>query len=126
MATAAQAKQYNRIETLAYRYMRWSGVLLIPLVFGHFIIVHLINSVAVIDHEWVLTTRWSLVWWRLYDAFLLWFTGLHAFNGLRYVINDYAHNKALNRILNFGAALILIAIFTLGSIALVLTPNLGG
>ena len=86
----------------------------------------MLDSVAVIDHEWVLTTRWNLVWWRFYDAFLLWFTGLHAFNGLRVVINDYVHQKALNRILNFGAALILIAIFALGSIALVLTPNLGG
>ncbi|HEC22516.1 MAG TPA: succinate dehydrogenase [Chloroflexi bacterium] len=113
---------YNRFETLAWRYMRLSGVLIIPLVFGHLAIVHLINSVATIDYQWVVETRWAYLGWRLYDAFLLWFAGLHGFNGLRTVINDYVHNRTANRVLNYGAALFLILVLALGSIALIGTP----
>jgi succinate dehydrogenase / fumarate reductase membrane anchor subunit len=121
--TAGAAKRTpNRFETLAYRYMRISGLLIIPLVFGHLAIVHLINSVAVIDLEWVIETRWAYLGWRLYDAGLLWFTGLHGFNGLRVVINDYIHGATLNRILNIATALVMAVILTAGSIALIAAP----
>jgi succinate dehydrogenase / fumarate reductase membrane anchor subunit len=113
---------HNRFETLAWRYTRLSGVLIIPLAFGHLAIVHLINSVAVIDYQWVVETRWAFLGWRLYDAFFLWFAGLHGFNGLRMVIGDYVHQPGLKRALTVGAALLLIALLALGSIALIGTP----
>ena len=120
MTTTPQ--EHNRFETLAWRYMRLSGVLIIPLAFGHLAIVHLINSVAVIDHQWVVETRWAFLGWRIYDALFLWFAGLHGFNGLRTVINDYVHQPGLKRALGFGSALLLIVILALGSIALIGTP----
>jgi succinate dehydrogenase / fumarate reductase, membrane anchor subunit len=125
MATAAQPlkSKINSFETFMYRYMRWSGVLLIPLAFGHLLIVHIINSVYVIDYEWVINTRWSFVWWRLYDAFLLWFAGLHGFNGLRVVINDYVHNPSTNRMLKMVLFGLLILIFALGTATLLLAPH---
>jgi len=102
--------------------MRWSGVLILPLVFGHLAIMHVINSVYVIDYEWVITERWARVGWRIYDAGLLWFAGLHGFNGLRIVINDYVHSKGLGQMLKMVSALLLIFIFALGTIALVGAP----
>jgi succinate dehydrogenase / fumarate reductase membrane anchor subunit len=113
---------HNRFETLAWRYTRLSGVLIIPLTFGHLAIVHLINSVAVIDYQWVVETRWAFLGWRIYDAFFLWFAGLHGYNGLRMVINDYVHQPGLKRALSYGAALVLVALLALGSIALIGTP----
>jgi succinate dehydrogenase / fumarate reductase membrane anchor subunit len=125
MASAMQAPgtKINTFETIAFRYMRWSGVLLIPLAFGHLLIVHIINSVYVIDYQWVINTRWAFLPWRLYDAFLLWFAALHGFNGLRVVINDYAHNPATNRALKIGLIGLLILIFLLGTFAILLAPT---
>ena len=118
--TAARAT--NRPATFWWRFMRWSGVLLIPLAFIHLAIVHLITSVAEINYQWVIETRWSLLGWRLYDAFLLWFAGLHGYRGALYVVNDYVHNPRLNRALTIILAVLLIAILALGSIALIGAP----
>lgn len=112
----------NRRETWWWRYMRWSGVLLIPLAFGHLAIVHLINSVAAINYEWVVETRWSLLGWRIYDAFLLWFAGLHGYRGAVYVINDYVRGASLNRALKILMAVLMAFVLLLGSIALIGTP----
>jgi succinate dehydrogenase membrane anchor subunit len=124
MATTTQAMktQINTFETTAFRYMRWSGVLLLPLAFGHLLIVHIINSVYAIDYQWVITTRWAFLPWRLYDAFLLWFAGLHGFNGLRIVINDYVHNPTTNRVLKYSLIGLLIVVFAIGTAAVVLAP----
>lgn len=119
----ALAPQGSRFEVLAWKYMRWSGVLLIPLAFGHLAIMHVINSVYVVDYHWVIEKRWALLGWRLYDAFLLWFAGLHGFNGLRTVINDYAHHPALNRALKVLLIGLLIVVFALGTAALLLAPQ---
>jgi succinate dehydrogenase / fumarate reductase membrane anchor subunit len=123
IATQAQEAKINRFETLAFRYMRWTGILLIPLAFGHLLMVHIINSVFAIDYQWVITARWAFLPWRLYDAFLLWFAGLHGFNGLRVVINDYVHTPATNRALKIALFGLLILIFALGTAAVVLAPT---
>lgn len=133
MATQETARDFTRRTTTArpetdrsatfwWRFMRWSGVLLIPLAFGHLAIVHLINSVAEINYEWVVETRWSILGWRLYDAFLLWFAGLHGYRGSITVINDYVHHRGWNRALSIVMAVVLVAILALGTIALIGTP----
>lgn len=108
----------NRFETLAWQYMRWSGVLLIPLVLIHLSIMHIINSVYVIDLNFV-AARWSLLGWRIYDAGLLWFAGLHGLNGLRYVIDDYFPNPGVARTLKVISVIVLAFVFVLGSVALI-------
>lgn len=121
--TQTSAPRINTFEQTAWRYMRWSGVLLIPLAFGHLAIMHVINSVYEIDYHWVINTRWQFLPWRLYDAFLLWFAGLHGFNGLRIVVNDYVHNPGANRAWKIALIGLLILVFALGTAALVLAPN---
>ncbi len=120
----AKPAQIHRAELWWWRYMRWSGLLLIPLVLGHLLIVHLINSVAVIDYHWVVTARWSYLGWRIYDAFMLWFAGLHGYRGFVYVVNDYVHGRLINQALRVGMLIIMLTILTLGSIALIGTPFL--
>ena len=114
--------QINRFESIAWRYMRLSGILLIPLVFGHLAIMHVINSVYVIDLDWVIQTRWSLVPWRIYDAFLLWFAGLHGFNGLRTVVNDYVAHPGANRLLKGLIVVLMLGVLFVGSVALIGAP----
>lgn len=114
--------QQNRFETLMWKYMRWSGFLLIPLAFGHLAIMHVINSVYEIDYVWVIERRWAMLGWRLYDAMLLWITGIHGFNGLRIVINDYVHQPRLNKGLKVGSIGLLTLVFILGTIALIGAP----
>lgn len=110
----------NSFETAAWKYMRWSGILLVPLVFGHLIYMHIVNSVAVIEGaEWVAENRWAYLNVRIYDGFVLWFAGLHGFNGLRVVINDYVHEKRANITLNIGIGILMVIVLFLGTFALV-------
>src|SRR5688500_5750041 len=117
-----KAPRGSKFETRAWQYMRWSGVLLLPLAFIHLIYMHIINSVYDINYHWVIETRWFFTGWRIYDAFLLVFAGLHGFNGLRYVINDYVMNPTIKRMLIIVSIIVLVIVFTMGSVALIGSP----
>ena len=99
--------------------MRISGVLILPLVFGHLAMQHLIQGVfdiTVAGHTVVGTDlvnqsgtavefvadRWNMLFagvaiWRLYDVALLALAVIHGFNGLRYVLTDYTKSPWLRR-----------------------------
>lgn len=112
----------RKAEAFWWKFMRLSGILLIPLVFGHLAIVHLINSVAVINYEWVITERWAILPWRIYDAGMLWFASLHGFRGLKYVVDDYVHAEAANRLLTVLIVVLALALIAVGTIAILATP----
>lgn len=109
----------SRIERFWWSYMRISGVLILPLVFGHLAMMHVIqgvfditaqNSVVVgtttlnqsgTAVEFV-ANRWNMfiggvAIWRLYDFGLLALVVVHGFNGLRYVLTDYTMGSPLLR-----------------------------
>ena len=99
--------------------MRISGVLILPLVFGHLAMQHLIQGVfdiTLAGHTVVGTDiinqsgtavefvadRWSMLFagvaiWRVYDVALLALATIHGFNGLRYVLTDYTMKSNLLR-----------------------------
>jgi succinate dehydrogenase cytochrome b556 subunit len=133
-------KRASAIDSWFWSYMRISGILIVPLVFGHLAMMHVIQGVFDItaaDHAIVGTDlvnqtgsavefvgdRWDyliagVAIWRVYDGLLLALVVLHGFNGLRYIVNDYAHNKIVNRALNWaiiygGAALIILGMAAL-------------
>jgi hypothetical protein len=56
--------------------------------------------------------------WRLYDGALLALVVIHGFNGLRYIVNDYANDKVLNRALNWIILFGAVALIILGMAAL--------
>lgn len=112
----------SRIERFWWSYMRLSGVLIVPLVFGHLAMMHLIQGVFNLTVaettifgtgglvnvsgtavEYVLA-RWNtslsgattgLAVWRIYDIGLLLLVTVHGFNGLRYVLTDYTEFSPL-------------------------------
>lgn len=124
----------GRVEATLWSFMRLSGVLILPLVFGHLALMHVIQGVFDITGAGIqvvgtdivnesgsavefVGARWNMLVagvaiWRVYDGLLLALVVLHGFNGLRYVVNDYAHSPLVNRALNwaivFGAAALIV------------------
>ena len=102
----------RNFETLAWLFMRYSALLLIPLAFGHLILQDVIVGVHAIDIDYV-AMRWDMLFWRVYDAFLLIFAFAHGMNGLRQVLTDYIRNERLFRLASW---VILIAWFVISAI----------
>ncbi|MCY3573459.1 MAG: succinate dehydrogenase, cytochrome b556 subunit [Chloroflexi bacterium] len=102
------------IEKFWWSFMRVSGIAIVPLVFGHLALMHVIqgvfditaaqnvagtlavngeiggvpSAVEFVYHRWSYAAGGVFIW-RVYDLFLLVLVVLHGFNGLRYVLTDY-------------------------------------
>ena len=74
--------------------MRVSGLALVMLALGHLAIMHLINSVDVVDFQFV-AQRYATPFWRSYDLLMLVLALLHGCNGLRTVLEDYCQRPVL-------------------------------
>ncbi|MRS05100.1 succinate dehydrogenase [bacterium] len=105
-------------ETTAWKWMRYSGFLLIPLVWGHVLLQDIIVGVHKIDLDYV-ALRWASVGWRIYDTLLLGFAFAHGTNGIRQVLNDFIHQPEKRKILNVGLFIFWIVITAIGGIALI-------
>jgi succinate dehydrogenase / fumarate reductase, cytochrome b subunit len=132
----------GRVEATLWSFMRISGVLILPLVFGHLAMLHVIQGVFEINMADVqvvgtdattqnasavefVGARWDMLVagvtiWRLYDGLLLALAATHGFNGLRYIVNDYAHRPLINRALNWAIIFGTIALIAVGTVALVM------
>ena len=88
------------LEQTAWKWMRYSAFLLIPLVWIHAIIQALIVGGHNLSLEYV-EMRWAILGWRIYDAFLLAFAFSHGVNGLRQVLSDFVKGRTGRRILNW-------------------------
>jgi succinate dehydrogenase cytochrome b556 subunit len=131
----------GRLEATLWSFTRLSGVLILPLVFGHLGIMHVIQGVfditgsgiEVIGTNAVNDTgkavefvgeRWDMLvagvaLWRVYDGVLLALVVVHGFNGLRVVVDDYAHHPLVNRALNWAIVFGAVALIVLGMAALI-------
>ncbi|WP_119065276.1 succinate dehydrogenase, cytochrome b556 subunit [Aggregatilinea lenta] len=128
-------------EGFMWSFMRFSGVLILPLAFGHLAMMHVIQGVfditgsgmTVVGTDIVnqsgtavefVGARWDMLVagvaiWRIYDALLLSLAVIHGFNGLRYIVDDYAHRPLVNRALNWAILFGMIALIVLGAAALI-------
>lgn len=91
--------------------MRYSGLLLIPLAWGHVLIQDVLVGVDRINLDYV-SMRWAYLGWRIYDLFLLVFALAHGINGLRQVVLDFVSKKNI-RLVNqasFGYWLVLVVL----------------
>ena len=84
------------LESVAWKWMRYSGLLLIPLAWGHVLIQDVLVGVHRIDLNYV-AMRWASLGWRAYDFALLAFAFAHGVNGLRQVLNDYITSEKARR-----------------------------
>jgi len=112
------ARKGSKLERFWWSFMRISGVLIIPLVFGHLAMMHILQGVFDITAQTTVVgtpyinesatavefvgNRWGYIVggifiWRVYDFALLVLVTIHGFNGLRYVLTDYTMNSNLFR-----------------------------
>ncbi len=151
-STAAVNGKYpmhgSSIERFWWRFMRVSGIIIIPLVFGHLAMMHIIQGVFDITaagHTVVGTTvanasgtsvefvadRWGylvagVAVWRIYDFGLIALVVVHGFNGLRLVLTDYtSFSPFLKRASIYLCIIGAVILLTLGCLALLSTINQG-
>jgi succinate dehydrogenase cytochrome b556 subunit len=117
-AAARQVAAPKTLDTYIWQFMRWSGVLLIPLVWIHVAIQDVLVGVHAIDLNFV-ALRWATLGWRIYDMALLGFAFGHAMLGLRNVTNDYVANPVWNRRLKWVLIIGWVVITAIGAVAIV-------
>ncbi|MCS7184378.1 MAG: succinate dehydrogenase [bacterium] len=107
-------KPSKGFELYAWYFMRISGLVLIWLVLGHYLIMHVINRVEDINYQFVLN-RMRIFVWRFWDGAMLILALLHGLNGIRILIEDYLKGtiKKIAHIVNY---IILTVFLTLGLI----------
>ncbi|NPV67412.1 MAG: succinate dehydrogenase, cytochrome b556 subunit [Anaerolineae bacterium] len=115
----------SRLEQVLWGFMRVSGMLILPLAFGHLAIMHVIEGVFSINQGGTglaasfVAARWAYLGWRIYDAALLALALVHGFNGLRIVFNDYAHHPTVRRGLTWAVVVGCAALIIIGALALI-------
>jgi succinate dehydrogenase / fumarate reductase, membrane anchor subunit len=114
---AEVASPSRKIEAVSWKWMRYSGLLLIPLAWGHVLIQDVLVGVHSIDLDYV-ALRWATFGWRLYDFLLLAFAFAHGMNGLRQVLQDYIKETTWMRRLTWGLLVIWLLLATIGAIAI--------
>lgn len=106
------------VEKLSWLFMRYSGILLIPLVWIHVLIQDVLVGVHAIDIDYV-AMRWAMLGWRIYDIALLSFAFAHGMNGLRGVLEDYITSDKVMRRLTIAIFIAWLIISAIGAIAIV-------
>ncbi len=111
---ARKPRRFN-LEKWGWLYMRFSGVLLVVLIFGHlFVNLFVGEGVKAIDFAFV-AGKWANPFWIVWDLLLLWLALIHGANGMRTLTNDYARGKLRSVLLVAlaGATIVLLALGTL-------------
>lgn len=102
-------------EKWGWIYMRASGVLLVVLIFGHlFVNLVLGDGIKAIDFAFV-GGKWSSPFWQVWDGLMLWLALIHGGNGMRTLVNDYAHNRTVNRILKWAILAAVVVLIGIGT-----------
>lgn len=83
----ARRVRIPRSEAFSWFFMRVSGLFLIFLALGHFLIMHMINDVRDTTFDFIVQ-RWGNPFWRIWDWLLLALGLLHGTNGVKTVLED--------------------------------------
>lgn len=107
----------KNFETWSWLFMRWSGGLLILVVFMHVLANALLTGAHYIDLEYV-AARWAqpLEWTSTFILLMLSFA--HGVNGLRAVLGDYLKSDAANRVAGAVLFVVWLVVTGLGAYAL--------
>ena len=115
---AQEIPQVEGLESLAWKWMRYSGLLLIPLAWGHVLIQDILVGVHAIDLDYV-ALRWASLGWRVYDFLLLSFAFAHGVNGLRQVLNDYISKDSTRRKSTWALFAFWMVLSLIGAVAII-------
>jgi succinate dehydrogenase / fumarate reductase membrane anchor subunit len=105
-------------EVIAWKWMRYTAIALIPLAWFHMILQDVLVGVHHIDLNYV-QMRWAFWGWRVYDFFLLAFAFAHGVNGLRQVLMDYIHSEKARIWVSWGLLVFWLVISLIGAFAII-------
>jgi len=106
------------LEITAWKWMRYSGLLLIPLAWIHVALQDVIVGVHAIDITYV-EMRWRLIGWRIFDFLLLAFAFAHGMNGLRQVLFDFVSGENARRRLSWTLLILWLVMSLIGAVAII-------
>ncbi len=117
-AAPVRRKRGINWEKWGWIYMRASGVVLVVLIFGH-LFVNLVagEGVKAIDFAFV-AGKLADPFWIVWDTLLLWLALIHGANGMRTLVNDYATNRTVRRVLLGGLAASTAVLLILGTLVI--------
>jgi succinate dehydrogenase / fumarate reductase membrane anchor subunit len=118
MNPARHVKAAAGFDSLAWKWMRYSAFLLIPLAWGHVLIQDILVGGHQIDLDYV-SLRWSMIGWRIYDFCLLSFAFAHGINGLRQVLFDYILSEKFRRAAAWALLAAWVIISAIGAVAII-------
>jgi succinate dehydrogenase / fumarate reductase membrane anchor subunit len=98
--------------------MRYSSLLLLPLVWIHVLIQDVIVGVHDINIDYV-ALRWANVGWQVYDILLLAFAFAHGMNGLRQVVLDFVHTDRARKNWSIVIFILWLVISAIGAFAII-------
>ena len=117
-ARAPRGKRGVNWEKWGWMYMRGSGVVLLVLIFGHlFVNLWAGEGVRAIDFAFV-AGKWATPFWVVWDTLMLWLALIHGANGMRTLVNDYAHHPTLRKVLLGAIAASTIVLLLLGTLVI--------
>ena len=105
-------------DSIAWQWMRYSAILLIPLAWGHILIQDVLVGVHQISLDYV-AQRWAFWGWRAYDFLLLAFAFAHGVNGLRQILSDYITNAKWRSIISWLLLVFWLVISLVGAVAII-------
>ena len=105
-------------DSIAWQWMRYSAILLIPLAWGHILIQDVLVGVHQISLDYV-AQRWAFWGWRAYDFLLLAFAFAHGVNGLRQILSDYITNAKWRSIISWMLLVFWLVISLIGAVAII-------
>lgn len=117
-STVRTIRKPRSYETTAWRWMRYSAFLLIPLAWGHVLLQDVIVGVHAMDLNYV-AYRWANIGWRIYDVLLLDFAFAHGVNGFRQVLYDYIAKPKTRRIIDWALLIFWFVVTLIGAVAIV-------
>ncbi|MGC1378365.1 MAG: hypothetical protein WA821_19185 [Anaerolineales bacterium] len=105
-------------DSIAWKWMRYSAILLIPLAWGHILIQDVLVGVHQIDLNYV-AQRWAFWGWRAYDFLLLAFAFAHGVNGLRQILSDYITAAKWRNIISWLLLVFWLVVSLIGAVAII-------
>jgi succinate dehydrogenase / fumarate reductase membrane anchor subunit len=117
-------KRPRSYEIVAWKWMRYSAIALIPLVWIHVAIQDVIvgaHGIAETEGgawEYVIQ-RWGDPLWITYDILLLAFAFAHGMNGLRQVALDFIHGATAQRVVSWLIFILWVVWSIIGAYAII-------
>jgi succinate dehydrogenase / fumarate reductase membrane anchor subunit len=116
----------TNFEMYSWLFMRMSGILLVILVFGHLLIMNVLDGGVNRLNFGFVAGRWASPFWQIWDFLQLVLAELHGTNGMRTIINDYSKNDSTRFWLKMLLYLSAVIVLGLGTLVIFsFNPNIG-